>query len=390
MAFGFLPPEVNSGLMYSGAGAGPLLAAAASWDSLAAELHAAAAGYSSVISGLASEGWLGPASASMAAAATPYMTWMSTTAAQAELTAGQARAAVAAYETAHTATVPPPVVATNRTELITLVATNVLGQNTPAIAANEALYAEMWAQDSTAMTGYAGAAASASSLPSFSQPPQTTNPAGTLGQAATSGQAAAGSVLTHAQTITSALPASSTTGSDVLTGLGQLTGITTPQQALSYGMMVPQSSNYLFGIVNAMNGLARSLSSGAGAAGAVGAASALSSAAGSGAAGLGGFGSLASSVTAGLGQSGTIGALSVPQAWAAASPLTSPIMGSTLSSSLSSALGSSSAGANASGMLNGMPMLANAAARGIGQGSPVALPRFDVRPSIIPITPAAG
>jgi hypothetical protein len=47
---------------------------------------------------------------SMAAAAAPYVTWMNGSAAQAEETANQARAAAAAYETAFAATVPPPVI----------------------------------------------------------------------------------------------------------------------------------------------------------------------------------------------------------------------------------------------------------------------------------------
>lgn len=37
--FGALPPEINSGRMYAGPGSGPLLAAAAAWDALAAELY---------------------------------------------------------------------------------------------------------------------------------------------------------------------------------------------------------------------------------------------------------------------------------------------------------------------------------------------------------------
>ncbi|WP_155725996.1 PPE domain-containing protein, partial [Mycobacterium avium] len=38
MDFGALPPEVNSGRMYAGPGSGPLMAAAAAWDEVAAEL----------------------------------------------------------------------------------------------------------------------------------------------------------------------------------------------------------------------------------------------------------------------------------------------------------------------------------------------------------------
>ena len=97
----------------------------------------------------------------MAAAAAPYVTWMSTTAAQAEQTANQAKAAAAAYEAAFAMTVPPAVVAANRAQLAALVATNVLGQNTAAIAATEAQYGEMWAQDAAAMYGYAGSSAAA-------------------------------------------------------------------------------------------------------------------------------------------------------------------------------------------------------------------------------------
>lgn len=38
--FSVLPPEINSGRMFFGAGSGPMLAAAAAWDGLAAELWA--------------------------------------------------------------------------------------------------------------------------------------------------------------------------------------------------------------------------------------------------------------------------------------------------------------------------------------------------------------
>ncbi|MGO8967940.1 PPE family protein [Mycobacterium sp.] len=187
--FAVLPPEINSARMYSGPGSAPMLAAGAAWSQLAAEMRSAAASYSSVISGLTSGSWLGPASTSMAAAAAPYAAWMNTTAAQAEQTAAQAQAAVSAYESAFSMTVPPAVIAANRAQLASLVATNVLGQNTPAIAATEALYAEMWAQDAAAMYGYAGSSAAASQLTPFTAAPQTTNAAAPAEQAAAVAQA---------------------------------------------------------------------------------------------------------------------------------------------------------------------------------------------------------
>ena len=139
--FAALPPEINSARMYSGAGSAPMLAAGSAWSQLAAEMRSAADSYSSVVSNLTSSGWQGPASMSMADAAAPYAAWMNSTAAQAEQTAAQAQAAVTAYESAFSMTVPPTVVTANRVQLATLVATNILGQNTPAIAATEANYA---------------------------------------------------------------------------------------------------------------------------------------------------------------------------------------------------------------------------------------------------------
>jgi PPE-repeat protein len=82
MDFGLLSPEVNSGRMYTGPGAGLMLAAAAGWDATAAQLESAASGYSSEVSGLAS-GWFGPSSMRMAAAAAPYVAWLQASAAQA-------------------------------------------------------------------------------------------------------------------------------------------------------------------------------------------------------------------------------------------------------------------------------------------------------------------
>jgi len=236
MDFAMLPPEINSGRMYAGPGSGPMLAAAAAWDGLAAELYSAATSYQSVISGLTAGPWLGPSSASMAAAAATYVAWMSTTAAQAEQTAAQVKAAAGAYETAFAATVPPPVIAANRSLLMALIATNVLGQNTPAIAATETQYGEMWAQDAAAMYGYAGSSASATTLTPFTPPGPTTNPGGLAGKAGTSAATTTQTVLsqlasavpTALQGLASPLAPTSGATSSAVTGILQSLGLTSP------------------------------------------------------------------------------------------------------------------------------------------------------------------
>jgi len=208
MDFALLPPEINSGRMYQGPGSGPLLAAAAAWDGIATELNAAATSYGSVIAELTAGPWLGAASAAMMTAAQRYVAWMGSTATQAEQTATQAKAAAAAYEVTFAAMVPPAVIAANRALLQALVSTNLFGQNTPAIAATETLYAEMWAQDATAMYGYAGASASATTLPPFSPSPQTTTGA----SAATSAQTAASQLAATTSAATSPAAVTDTLG----------------------------------------------------------------------------------------------------------------------------------------------------------------------------------
>jgi PPE-repeat protein len=234
MDYGVLAPEINSTRMYTGPGSGPMLAAAEAWQNLAAELHSAANSYQSVVSGLTAGSWSGPASASMAAAASSYTAWLTATATQAEQSAAQAKSAVAAYQAAFTSTVPPQAVAVNRSRLTTLVATNVFGRNTQAIAANEAQYAEMWAQDAAAMYGYAASSASVTTLTPFTPPQQNTNPAGSGGQAAAVSQAtgtSAGNVQSTVSSIqqafsavpsalqSAATPAASSTSLDTLSDL---------------------------------------------------------------------------------------------------------------------------------------------------------------------------
>ena len=244
MDFGIYPPEINSGRMYTGPGSGPMMAAAQAWGSLADELYTAASAYQSVVSELTSGSWSGPSSTSMTAAAGTYVEWLSATAAQAEETAAQARAAAAGYEAAFAMTVPPPEIAANRSLLAVLVATNFLGQNTPAIAATEALYAEMWAQDALAMYGYAGSSAAATVLTPFTSPHQNTDPGGTASQAAAVGQAASTSA-GNAQGTISAVPQALSAAA----APAQTDPLSTLSNLISVFLSAPTDLVTLFGII---------------------------------------------------------------------------------------------------------------------------------------------
>lgn len=329
MDFAALPPEINSGRMYAGPGSGSMLTAAAAWDDLAADLYSAAANYSSVVSSLTSSAWRGVSSASMAAAAAPYVAWMNTTAAQAEQTGAQAKAAVAAHAAAFAMTVPPPVIAANRAQLAALAATNVFGQNTPAIAATEALYGEMWAQDATAMLGYATSSQMASQVTAFVPPQQNSNPNGVAAQTTAAGQAAGNSAGNAAANQTmSAVPNALQALSSVSPTAGDFPGLDAVG-SLSDIWAIPQDALFDTAIIAAFfpeyaiagAALPSPFGLGAAAPGAIAAATPLgltpvletAGAAGASA-------SFASATSAGVGQAASMSGLSVPQAWATAAP----------------------------------------------------------------------
>lgn len=200
--------------MYVGAGAAPLQVAAAAWNGIAAELSMAASSFESVIAQLSGEHWMSSASRSMVAAVQPLLAWLNDTAASSERAAAQAMASAGAYETAHALVVPPAEVAANRTQLARLIATNTLGQNLSAIAATEARYGEMWAQDASAMYGYAASSASAARLDPLTSPSEVANPAGVADQNAAVGQSAA-----SAEQL--ALSSMISRGPDAVTGLAE-------------------------------------------------------------------------------------------------------------------------------------------------------------------------
>jgi PPE-repeat protein len=408
--FGALPPEVNSARMYSGPGSSSLQAAASAWNGLAAELQSAAQGYDTVITQLSSDEWTGTASAAMASAAQPYVTWMQQTAAEAEQAATQARAAAAAYEQAFAATVAPPLIAANRAETAQAVQANVFGQYTPLIAQLEAQYGQMWAQDAAAMYSYAAQSASAAQVTPFATPAATTNPGGTANQSAAVSQATATSAASSSQSIlqqlTSSMPSSlQSLASPAATSAATTTE--TPFQALwsflfgttalatNLSALVTSYSPYaaLFynteglpyfsvGMGNFGVQIAKSAGMLGGALPAAVPPPALGGLGGLGAALGGGAGAGAHSVAAISGGAGSVGKLAVPASWiggGAAPPVTPHTQ---LVSSVSAA--PEAAGAGNGNLLGGMP-LAGTKGGGFGSG-----PRYGIKPTVMPRPPSAG
>ncbi|WP_197501348.1 PPE family protein [Mycobacterium sp. 852002-51057_SCH5723018] len=328
--FSLLPPEINSARIYAGAGAGPLFVAATAWDGLAADLRASASSFGSVVSALVGGPWTGPSSEAMAGAAAPYVSWLGVSAAQAEAAAAQARSAATAFEAARTATVHPAAVAANRAQLMTLVATNFLGQNTPAIATTEFHYMEMWAQDVAAMVGYhAGAMSVASSLTPFAVPPVdlgglVSQVGGQVAGAASAAGNAVGSLLSGA-------PLQS------LSSVAQFA--TLPVSMLMSPLMsLAQGANGA--------GLAGTAAVGADVPKFVGDTAPAAKPIGGGGAGLG------PAMSAGLGNARLVGAMSVPPTWQGSSParMVSAAM-SGLGGEIPTAAGAAGAG------MGGMPMM---------------------------------
>lgn len=390
--FGSLPPEVNSAKMYSGPGAGPMLAASAAWEGLAGQLSSTAASYSSAISQLEGS-WTGPSAASMAAAAAPYTAWMMRTATGAEQAAAQAKAAAVAYEAAFAMTVPPSVVAANRTLMAELVATNFLGQNTPAIAATEVEYAEMWAQDAAAMYGYAGSSASASMLAPFTTPAQTTNPAGQAAQGVAAARTAAASAANNAQSMMSAIPTT-------LQGLSSAahaaaTPISLPPSVGSIISDLVQGGDYIdFGLLDAssltntaasstrnLENLSYQIGGGEpeikfpwGAVQPKALAPDLATASGPG----------SSAVSAVIGRATMVGALSAPQSWAAAAPATSAVSTVLPGGGFSAVPDGGPAGAAGAPGVPGIPI------SGTGSSTRVPGPKYGFRVTVVPRPMAAG
>ncbi|MEE6179263.1 PPE family protein [Mycobacterium sp. 050134] len=387
--FGALAPEVNSARMYAGPGPLSLTAAATAWDDLAAELHLASSSYRSVIAGLTTGRWMGPSSLTMASAFAPFMAWTAGAAARALEAAGQARQAVETYEAAFAMTVPPPAIISNRVQLATLIATNFFGQNSAAIAATEAEYGEMWAQDAAAMYQYAANSAAACEVTAFIQPPEVVSPVGLTNQAT----AVTNSVASSAETVQASLtnlvsslpaalgglasPATAGSASSILSSasMSQMlsTFVSNAPSALPSYLMAAATPLYgmssILGMAQTAQGLASSAAQGAAAAAGQAASGAIS-AAGAGA------GALGSSVFGSLGTATSLGPLAVPASW------TSVIPTANMSAAAALPNASLSAANVPPSVMGSLPRLASAT-KNLG-------PRYGVVPTVMTRPPSGG
>lgn len=324
--YGALPPEINSARAYAGPQSAPLTAAAGAWQALAANLASNAAALNGAIMALLGGGWQGPSSAMMAAGGAENVRWLFQAATQAQETALAAEQAALAIEAAYAGSVPPPVIEANRNLLQALIASNVMGVNSGAIAACVAAYDEMWTQDATTMYGFsADAAGITGMLVPFIPLEPTVNPGGFASQAAavaqaggtaagqagqnaaTAGQSAASMGGGDASSIMSMAPQFMSAVPQALQGLAQplMGGMGNPLQSL--GGFQSLLSPFMSMMNPAMGGI--------GGTGALtSAASALGPTSGlAGGFGGGGMGAL----SAGLGGARSVGGLSVPATWAA-------------------------------------------------------------------------
>jgi PPE-repeat protein len=372
--FSALPPEINSGLLYTGPGAVPMMAAATAYANLAAEVSATATQWESIISFLTTEQWTGGGSAAAATAAQPIVTYLTDTATALEQAAAQATASAAAYETAFAATVPPPVIAANRASQLALMPFAVIPVVAAQIAALDAQYAEMWAQDALAMTAYQVGATAASALTPVTPLTTTTDPGV---QSLATANIAAAPLLQAA-----AIPVQNT---NILDSIDSFLG-------------TPSVLNGINGAVNTAawfvtNGITTGVSLGHTLAGAAVPAAAVSDVVPeAGSAGvmegtvvravtpIGGMG-FGGGATGSLGQATTVGKLSVPATWSAAAPVqaelaaaTAPLEGSgwtVATEETGTAMGAP-----------GMPGMVGAGAKGAGSfGSG---PRYGFKPIVMP------
>jgi len=295
--------------------------------------------------------------------------------------------------------VPPPLIAANRAELAQAVQTNILGLNNSVIAQLEAQYGEFWANNASAMYGYAGSSAAATKISSFTDAPAIANPAAALSSTASTAATPATSIQSYLQGILTNVQAriQSLTGPFIgptatgRTGLTEIWFLLTGQTILptNLGALTNGYAPFASFFYNTeglpyfsvgMGNFGTQIAKSAGWLG--GAAPAAAAAVPKGIGGLGGAaGGAGGQVAAGLGHGAHVAGLSVPNSWPGATlpSAAKPMSAIPVSEPITS--GESGAG----NLVGGMPVGGTGAARGAGAG-----PRYGFKPTVMARPMSAG
>ena len=266
-----IPPEVNAIRLTTGPGAAAMASVIAGYQAAGITHIQQGAQMMTTAATTAAGSWWGQGGTAMMAAAVPKSEWQIEAGAHAEKATCLIGEAAAAHSAAVAATTPYPVVIANRIREAALVASNIIGQNTPAILEADAEYGEYHAQNATAMTGYATAGMGiAAGLSTPLRPPMVTggNPAALAGGLASMGaqgvqtgvqtgvQGLSAPVQAAGQAVSSAAPAALSAA----TSAGQSGADADAGTTASPQLAQPGSSD-LLGSSQSMMGMASSLPS---------------------------------------------------------------------------------------------------------------------------------
>ncbi|WP_099200199.1 PPE family protein [Mycobacterium tuberculosis] len=167
-----IPAEYISNIIYEGPGADSLFFAAEQLRLMYNSVKTTAESLNDRLDEL-QENWKGSSSDLMADAAGRYLDWLSKHSRQILETAYVIDFLAYVYEETRQKVVPPATIANNREEVRRLIASNVAGVNTPAIADLDAQYEQYRAQNIAVMNDYLSWTRFALSyLPRWREPPQ--------------------------------------------------------------------------------------------------------------------------------------------------------------------------------------------------------------------------
>lgn len=167
-----IPAEYISNIIYEGPGADSLFFASGQLRELAYSVETTAESLEDELDEL-DENWKGSSSDLLADAVERYLDWLTKHSRQILETAYVIDFLAYVYEETRHKVVPPATIANNREEVHRLIASNVAGVNTPAIAGLDAQYQQYRAQNIAVMNDYQSTARFILAyLPRWQEPPQ--------------------------------------------------------------------------------------------------------------------------------------------------------------------------------------------------------------------------